>query len=173
MTVETSITTDQTDASRTLTAIVNAHIVPISAEPFDGTIVLEHGRIAALGTEVEVPEGATVVDAEGGWVLPGFVDAHVHPVQGGLERIRCDLSPLDSRAAYLDAVGSYAAAHPELPWILGGGWSMAAFPGGTPLAADLDAVVADRPVFLPNRDHHGAWVSSAALRIASSLPGTG
>ena len=53
-----------------------------------------------------------------------------------------------------------------LPWILGGGWAMAAFPGGTPTAADLDAVVPDRPVFLPNRDHHGAWVNTRALEIA-------
>ncbi len=43
---------------------------------------------------------------------------------------------------------------------------MPAFPGGNPTAADLDAVVPGRPVFLPNRDHHGAWVSSRALEIA-------
>ena len=43
---------------------------------------------------------------------------------------------------------------------------MAAFPGGTPTAADLDAVVPDRPVFLPNRDHHGAWVNSRAMELA-------
>ena len=40
---------------------------------------------------------------------------------------------------------------------------MSAFPGGNPTAADLDTVVADRPVFLPNRDHHGAWVNTRAL----------
>ena len=56
--------------------------------------------------------------------------------------------------------------HPDVPWILGGGWAMAAFPGGTPVAADLDAVVPDRPVFLPNRDHHGAWVNTRALELA-------
>ena len=43
---------------------------------------------------------------------------------------------------------------------------MPAFPGGTPLAADLDTVVPDRPVFLPNRDHHGAWVNTRALELA-------
>ena len=58
------------------------------------------------------------------------------------------------------------ARTPSEPWILGGGWAMAAFPGGTPTAADLDAIVPDRPVFLPNRDHHGAWVNSRALEIA-------
>ena len=136
-----------------------------------GWLLVRDGRIADVGSGPAAAEPPTagvdrVVDLAGGLLAPGFVDAHVHPVQGGLERIRCDLSPLDSREAYLDAVGSYAAAHPELPWILGGGWSMAAFPGGAPLAADLDAVVADRPVFLPNRDHHGAWVNSRALEVA-------
>ncbi len=50
--------------------------------------------------------------------------------------------------------------------MLGGGWALAAFPGGIPTAADLDAVAPGRPVFLPNRDHHGAWVSSRALELA-------
>src|SRR5215213_7926138 len=63
-------------------------------------------------------------------------------------------------------MAAYADAHPDRPWILGGGWAMSAFPGGTPTAADLDAVVPDRPVFLPNRDHHGAWVNSRALELA-------
>ncbi len=101
-----------------------------------------------------------------GWSCPGFVDAHVHPVQGGLERIRCDLSEAGTREEYLRLIGEYAAAHPELPWIRGGGWAMSAFPGGNPTAADLDTVVPDRPVFLPNRDHHGAWVNTRALEVA-------
>ncbi len=102
----------------------------------------------------------------GGLVTPGFVDAHVHAVQGGLERTRCDLSEGSTREDYLALVKAYADTHPEEPWILGGGWAMAAFPGGTPVAADLDTVVPDRPVFLPNRDHHGAWVNSRALALA-------
>ena len=107
-----------------------------------------------------------VVDLRGGLIAPGFIDAHVHAVQGGLERIRCDLSEQSTRAEYLAEIAAYAAAHRDLPWILGGGWAMSAFPGGTPLAADLDALVPDRPVFLPNRDHHGAWVNSRALEVA-------
>ena len=90
----------------------------------------------------------------------------MHPIQGGLERLRCDLSEHSTREEYLAAIRAYADAHPELEWILGGGWAMPAFPGGTPTAADLDTVVPDRPVFLPNRDHHGAWVNSRALEIA-------
>ncbi len=103
---------------------------------------------------------------QGGLLSPGFVDAHVHTVQGGLELTRCNLAEGRTREDYLETIASYATSHPELPWILGGGWAMAAFPGGTPTAADLDTVVPDRPVFLPNRDHHGAWVNSRAMEIA-------
>lgn len=62
----------------TVTAIINAHVVPIEGEPFDGTVVIENGTISALGADVNPPEGADVVDAAGKWLLPGFVDAHVH-----------------------------------------------------------------------------------------------
>ena len=110
--------------------------------------------------------GVEGVDLAGGLVLPGFQDAHVHPVQGGVERMRCDLSGLATREEYLTAVRSYVEDHPDRPWVLGGGWAMPAFGPSGPRAPDLDVVVGDRPVFLPNRDHHGAWVSSAALRLA-------
>ena len=128
-------------------------------------VAVEDGRISQVGRDLH-RRGADVVDLAGGLLAPGFVDAHVHAVQGGLERIRCDLSELGSREAYLEAIAAYAADHPDRPWILGGGWAMAAFPGGTPTAADLDRIVPDRPVFLPNRDHHGAWVNSRALELA-------
>ncbi len=58
--------------------ITNAHVVPVEGEPFDGMVLVEQGQISALGPEVSVPEGAEVVDAEGQWVVPGLVDAHVH-----------------------------------------------------------------------------------------------
>ena len=130
-------------------------------------VLLRGGRVAALAPagELTVPAGAARVDCGGGLLAPGFTDAHVHVVQGGLERIRCDLSGGSTREDYLATIRAYADAH-DGPWVLGGGWAMAAFPGGTPTAADLDAVVPDRPVLLPNRDHHGAWVNSRALELA-------
>ena len=131
-----------------------------------GDVLVDRGRIAACGDLDGLDHRGEVVDLEGGLLAPGFVDAHVHPVQGGLERLRCDLSGLSTREEYLAAVASYAADHPEAEWILGGGWAMPAFPGGTPAAADLDRVVPDRPVYLPNRDHHGAWVNTRALELA-------
>ena len=151
--------------SSATTAFVNAALFDGHRYLGDaGPLVVSEGRIVAVGGEV--PAGAEVVDCGGGLLAPGFVDAHVHAVQGGLERTRCDLSEVHTREDYLATIRAYADAHPDLPWILGGGWAMSAFPGGTPTAADLDTVVPDRPVFLPNRDHHGAWVNTRALEVA-------
>ena len=68
--------------------------------------------------------------------------------------------------AYLESIATYARTHPDEPWILGGGWSQDVFPRGCPAKEDIDAIVSDRPVFLPNRDGHSAWVNSKALEIA-------
>ncbi|MFG2958114.1 amidohydrolase [Streptomyces sp. NPDC048291] len=127
-------------------------------------------RITAVGPAGELRELAgprtEVVDLAGRLLLPGFQDAHVHPVPAGLELAQCDLTGLLTAEETVAAVRAYAAVHPERPWILGGGWSMEAFEGGTPTKELLDAVVPDRPVYLPNRDHHGAWVNSRALELA-------
>ncbi|CCK25459.1 metal-dependent glycoprotease [Streptomyces davaonensis JCM 4913] len=126
-------------------------------------------RIAAVGRE-EVLElvgpGTEVVELGGRLLMAGFQDAHVHPVPAGLEMTQCDLTGAKTAAESVAAVRAYAEAHPEREWITGGGWSMEAFEGGTPTKELLDAVVPDRPVYLPNRDHHGAWVNSRALELS-------
>ncbi|MET0467812.1 MAG: amidohydrolase [Aeromicrobium sp.] len=132
--------------------------------PDTDTLAIRDGRIVAIGSDL--PATGEIVDLRGGWVVPGFHDAHVHPVQAGLEMNACDLSAGAGVDDYLATIAAHAAAHPDEPWILGGGWSMDAFPGGVPTAEPLDRVVPDRPVFLPNRDHHSAWVNTAALRLA-------
>ncbi|KPI04207.1 Amidohydrolase 3 [Actinobacteria bacterium OK074] len=132
-------------------------------------VAVHGGRITAVGhDEVRELIGARteVVDLAGKLLLPGFQDAHVHPQGAGLELGLCHLGDTVDPAEYLRRIGAYAHEHPDREWITGGGWSLEAFPGGTPTAAALDAVVPDRPVFLPNRDHHGAWVNSRALERA-------
>lgn len=126
-------------------------------------------RITAIGnSEVHdlIGPRTEVVDLAGRLLLPGFQDAHVHPVPAGLELSQCDLTGAKTAEETLAAVRAYADAHPEREWITGGGWSMEAFAGGTPTKELLDAVVPDRPVYMPNRDHHGAWVNSRALELA-------
>src|SRR6202012_5149816 len=107
-----------------------------------------------------------VIDLRGRLAIPAFGDAHIHPVQGGLESLRCDLTGLRDRQDYLAAIHAYCQTLPPGAWVLGGGWSMPAFPGGTPTAADLDAVTGGRPALPPHRNHHPAWVNTAALAKA-------
>ncbi|WNV82085.1 amidohydrolase [Umezawaea sp. Da 62-37] len=60
-------------------AITGGYVVPIDGDPIEGgTVLVQDGKIVAVGTDVEIPEGVEVVDAAGSWVLPGFVEAHGH-----------------------------------------------------------------------------------------------
>ncbi len=137
-----------------------------------GTAVrVEGGRIVRAGAE-EPLDGAEPVDLQGGTLVPGFIDAHAHPVFAGHQLRHCDLRDATTAQGYLEIIAAYARDHPDEAWITGGGWAMEAFPGGVPTAAALDAVVPDRPVFLPNRDAHGAWVNSRALELAGVDAGT-
>ena len=133
--------------------------------PAGSRVRVRGGRIAEVGPSLAAGR-ADVVDLEGSTLLPGFIDAHVHPVFAGDQLRRCDLTGVTTLPDYVELVAAYVRDHPGDSWVTGGGWSMEAFPGGIPAAEQLDAVAPDRPVYLTNRDGHGAWVNSLALRLA-------
>jgi predicted amidohydrolase YtcJ len=141
-----------------------------AARSWAQAVAVRDGRIVAVGSDADMRPYAgartEVVNLRGRMVLPGFQDAHVHVSGGGLERNRCDLTGVHTRQDYLAVIRDYADRSPEAEWITGGGWSMDVFPGGVPSKDDLDEVIPGRPVFLANRDHHGAWVNSRALALA-------
>ncbi|MFG2558894.1 amidohydrolase [Streptomyces sp. NPDC048496] len=144
--------------------------------PHATAVAVADGRITAVGSDAEVREAvgrpAELFHLAGRTVVPGLQDAHIHPVWGALEALRCDLTSATDTEQCVVAVREYAMANPQQPWIRGGGWGMDCFPGGWPTRELLDAVVPDRPVFLPNSDHHSAWVNSAALDRAGIDAGT-
>ncbi len=157
--------------------LVNGKVrTPAHPSGFAQALAVRDGAIVAVGDDEEIREltgrRTRVIDLGGRLALPAFGDAHVHAVAGGLESLRCNLLGLRTRHETLDAVAAYCAGLAPGAWVLGGGWTMAAFPGGLPTAADLDAVTGGRPAFLPNRDHHSAWVNAAALAIARVDAGT-
>jgi predicted amidohydrolase YtcJ len=147
-----------------------------SARSWASALAVRDGRIVAVGPDRVVDDvigpGTRVIELRGRTALPGFQDAHVHPVHGGLSMLRCDLHADAESGPGLDIIEAYARSHPNETWIRGGGWYMAAFEGGTPRREDLDRIVPDRPAFLTNRDGHGAWVNSKALEIAGITAGT-
>ncbi|MFD0366869.1 amidohydrolase [Streptomyces sp. NPDC127114] len=134
-----------------------------------GSLAVVGERITAVGhDEVRdlIGPRTEVVDLKGKLLIPGFQDAHIHAVYGGVELAECDLSGTTGVDEYRTIIAEFAAAHPDHEWITGGGWSMESFEGGLPTRQLLDSVVADRPVCLVNRDHHGSWVNSRALELA-------
>ncbi len=147
-----------------------------AARRFAAALAVTDGRIVAVGTdavvEPHIGPSTRVIELRGRSVTPGFQDAHVHPVHGGLTMLRCDLHEDEMTGSPFERIEAYVASHPDDPWIRGGGWYMAAFEGGTPRREDLDRIVADRPAFLTNRDGHGAWVNTKALELAGITAAT-
>src|ERR1700686_4857901 len=106
---------------------------PAHPSGFVQALAVRDGVIQALGTDDEIRELAgrrtRVIDLRGRLALPAFGDAHVHPVSGGLESLRCNLVGLRTRHDCLAAVDDYTSSRPG-GWVLGAGWTMSAFPGG-------------------------------------------
>ena len=106
-----------------------------------------------------------VVDALGAAVLPGFNDASAHFIDGGVALDAVDLRDAATIDEIQARIRTWAEAHPDRPWIIGGGWDSGAFAAG-PTRQLLDAAVADRPAYLLSRDGRAAWLNTKALRRA-------
>ncbi len=135
-------------------------------------IAVSGGTIRALGAEALAVGRGTAVDIGDGVILPAFRDGHLHPLYGGLVRRGVPLTGSSSVPELLRRVADYARAHSERRWITGAGYDPSLLPGGQGTSAQLDAVVADRPVLLWAADLHSAWANSAALARAGVTAAT-
>ncbi len=134
---------------------------------FTGIVFDRDGRITqVLGRDDKRPrQPGFAVDEKGKIMLPGMIDAHGHVMDIGFGELTLDLSGTKSLAEAQAKIAAYAAAHPDRPWILGRGWNQEAWGlGRFPTAAELDAAVADKPVWLVRVDSHAGWANSAALK---------
>lgn len=154
----------------TPTVFTGGRVLTMDTRSTAEAVAVRDGRIVAVGTREEAlataGPTAAVVDLDGGTLLPGFQDAHVHPLEGGMALERCDLTSVHALDDYLKAARAWADAHPAAAWVVGGGWYRDAFPDNRPHRRDLDRVVGDRPAYFNGHDGHTAWVNSAALRAA-------
>jgi predicted amidohydrolase YtcJ len=143
---------------------------PVFKNQPDTQVAVRDGRIAAVGpnlTETGLVGPETEhIDLAGRLLIPGFQDAHIHAVMGGVELRQCDLTGTVDLDEYRRRIKTYADANPDAAWITGGGWSMESFENGVPNRRILDELVPDRPVYLLNRDHHAGWANSRALELA-------
>lgn len=151
-----------------------ADLIIVAGRVFDGTVrtastavAVRGGRIVRVGSDAEVRAlaGAAtrVIDAAGGLIHPGFVDAHIHAAFAGVERLSIDLTPARDVAETLELIRAGAGLS-DAEWITGGGWNHELFPA--PTRQLLDEIVADRPIALSDAGHHTLWVNTKALELA-------
>jgi predicted amidohydrolase YtcJ len=135
---------------------------------FNAVLVGDDGKVARLLSPGEArPKAAATIDEQGRTLLPGFIDAHGHVMDLGFAALHLNLTGTSSLADLQHRLKDYAAAHPRDSWLVGFGWNQELWPEKRfPTAADLDAVVSDRPVVLERVDGHAVVANSAAMRAA-------
>lgn len=130
-------------------------------------VAVEGNRIVAVGTSREIAagyNGARTIDLKGRLVTPGFNDAHIHFLGGGLSLLRVNLIGAKTLA---EAKARVAARVRELPagtWVTGRGWDHTLWGGAWPTKKDLDEVAPNNPVILQRVDGHVSWANTLALQ---------
>jgi predicted amidohydrolase YtcJ len=152
--------------------VLHGRIYTLDAkQPWVQALAIRGDKIVAVGDDAAVGKfrgaGTKVIDAAGQLVLPGFVDCHIHFMDGSLSLGRVNLEGAKDVAEIQQRLRDYAAKHPGKDWLLGRGWDYAMF--GTAALPDkkyLDELFPDRPVFLEGYDGHTYWANSKALALA-------
>lgn len=148
-------------------AIVNAVAwTGDAARPEAQAVAVNGERIVAVGTSDEIRRmagTAEVIDAKGQFLVPGFLDAHVHFLDGGARLASVQLRDASTREAFASRIAAFARTVPAGTWITGGDWDHQLWGGELPQRAWIDAVTPDHPVWVNRLDGHMALANSAAL----------
>ena len=142
-----------------------------SARPWAGAVAVAGDTVSAVGDSAEIAglvrPDTRVLANPGGLVTPGFMDGHLHFLDGGFQLASVDLRPADAKAEFIERVAAFASERKPGEWIVGGDWDHERWPG-TPLPhrSWIDSVTPDNPVLLYRLDGHMALANSAALRLA-------
>ena len=151
-------------------ALVNARVWTGSpAQPEAEAVAIADDRIVAVGTTNEIRAragGAAIVDLSGQFVVPGFIDSHIHFIDGGFRLASVQLRDAATREDFVARIRAFAAGAPPGAWITGGDWDHTLWGGELPRRDWIDSVTADHPVWLNRLDGHMALANSAALEAA-------
>ena len=154
------------------TVIVNARLYTVnSRQPWAEAVAISGEKILAVGSSKDISSyrdrQTKVINAGGRLILPGFVDCHIHFMDGSMGLTQVDLNGASTVAEIQKRVKQYAASHPKELWITGMGWTYPSFgPTALPDKKILDEVVPGRPVYLVAFDGHSSWANTKALAMA-------
>jgi predicted amidohydrolase YtcJ len=149
-------------------AIVNARIwTGDPGRPWAEAMAVRGEEIAMVGTSDEIrraASGVTPIDAAGRLVVPGFIDTHVHFVDGGFRLASVQLRDATSRDEFVSRIQAFAATVPAGTWITGGDWDHSLWGGELPRRDWIDSVTPDHPVWINRLDGHMSLANSRRCR---------
>ena len=155
----------------------NAHVFTANpAQPFAEAVAVRDNRIVFVGSRADAQAykgpATRLIDAGQGSLLPGFIDSHFHMMYGALNLDGMQLEPANNYQDISRIVLAYAAEHPQDTWLPGTGLRYNLGPGNSPLTRQhLDALVADRPIYINAFDGHTSWANTLALKMAGIFNG--
>jgi predicted amidohydrolase YtcJ len=157
-------------APRPTLAVLNARVwTGDEALPRAEALLVAGDRIVAVGTSSEVRPhvgDARAIDASGRFLVPGFVDAHVHFLQGGLRLASVQLREASRPEELTRRIARFARTLPAGTWILGGDWDHQSWGGELPRRDWIDPLTPQHPVWVQRLDGHMALANTLALEAA-------
>jgi len=153
------------------TVLVNGEFYTVdNEESWAGAVAIEDGTIVYVGSmegiDSYISENTEVIDLEGKFAMPSFVDSHLHPLSNSYAYLfQVALFDLNTTDEYLKAIKKFAEEHPDMKGIMGAGFDRTLFDGVGPRKEWLDAIDSERPIGMISRDIHSMWVNSKALEM--------
>src|SRR5215213_3227932 len=158
----------QTGRRRVTLVLTNGKVFTADARgSLAEAVAVDGNRIVAVGTSREIAdryEGARTVDLRGRLVTPGFNDAHIHFLGGGLSLLRVNLVGAKTLAEAKARVAARVREVKPGAWVTGRGWDHTLWGGEWPTKKDLDEVAPNNPVILQRVDGHVSWANTLALQ---------
>jgi predicted amidohydrolase YtcJ len=156
--------------------VTNARVLTMDSEnPAAEAIAVKDGLILSVGDQSSVlvargPE-TRMIDAGGGSVIPGFIEAHMHLFSGAAELAHLHLAGIAGFDALQSAIRGYAASNPDRKMLVGQGVDYTVLGGERVTRHHLDRILPDRPFVMGAPDHHTMWANTKALEMAGILHG--
>lgn len=157
--------------------LYNGHVqTMVSESEVASAIAIAGNRIVYVGDDsgidAFVGDTTQVIDLDGKFVSPGFIDGHIHAPGNWFTKLyQIDLTGLSTNEEYLEAIRSFVEAHPDEEGYIGSPFMLNAYqlPDGSnpgPSKEDLDAICPDKPILIHDVSYHAAWVNSKAFEMA-------